>query len=236
MGRLNEMKAKMPQAPILRVKCLLFAAALALVVPLPVHANSDRVDVAAVRKAAEKGDAQAQYDLGSMYAKGVGVAKDAQQAVVWYRKAADQGVAPAQYNVGFMYESGYGVPHDAQQAVLWYRKAADQGLARAQYRLGATYARGLGVAKDAQEALVWYRKAADQGFARAQTALGEAYERGEGVPQDAQQAYFWLLLASAGGDWVATFDRDRIAELLTAEQRAATQAQAADWKPNWKTK
>ena len=45
--------------------------------------------------AAEKGDAQAQYNLGWCYVNGDGVAKDLKQAVYWYRKAADQGHAEA---------------------------------------------------------------------------------------------------------------------------------------------
>ncbi|MSR43556.1 MAG: hypothetical protein EXS19_05920, partial [Pedosphaera sp.] len=39
----------------------------------------------------EKGDASAQYNLGVMYANGLGVPKDEVEAVKWYRKAADQG-------------------------------------------------------------------------------------------------------------------------------------------------
>ena len=43
------------------------------------------------RKAAEQGDAQAQYFLGGMFRDGLGVKQDDAQAVEWYRKAAKQG-------------------------------------------------------------------------------------------------------------------------------------------------
>ena len=43
------------------------------------------------RKAAEQGLAEAQYNLGQVYTKGDGVAKDMIEAVKWYRKAAEQG-------------------------------------------------------------------------------------------------------------------------------------------------
>ena len=52
------------------------------------------------RKAAEQGDASAQYNLGVMYENGHGVEQDDEQAVFWYRKAAEQGYADAQYNLG----------------------------------------------------------------------------------------------------------------------------------------
>ena len=49
-----------------------------------------------LRKAAEQGDASAQYNLGVMYYKGAGVPKDTSAAVAWFRKAAVQGHATAQ--------------------------------------------------------------------------------------------------------------------------------------------
>ncbi|MEW6560686.1 MAG: tetratricopeptide repeat protein, partial [Pseudomonadota bacterium] len=62
------------------------------------------------RKAADQGDADAQYNLGVMYANGQGVPQDYAQAASWFRKAADQGYAAAQNNLGIMYANGQGVP------------------------------------------------------------------------------------------------------------------------------
>ena len=50
-------------------------------------------------QAAEQGNAQAQFNLGWMYANGEGVRQDPVQAVQWYRKAAEQGLGNAQYNL-----------------------------------------------------------------------------------------------------------------------------------------
>jgi peptidoglycan hydrolase-like protein with peptidoglycan-binding domain len=69
------------------------------------------------RKAAEQGDAYAQYNLGLMYAKGEGVTQDDVEAVKWYRKAADQGLAEAQYNLGLMSEKDKGGTQDSAKAV-----------------------------------------------------------------------------------------------------------------------
>ena len=87
------------------------------------------------RKAADQGDAIAQFNLGWMYDEGRGVSKDDAEAVRWYRKAADQGHALAQFNLGAMYANGEGVAKDDAEAVKWYRKAADQGDADAQAKL-----------------------------------------------------------------------------------------------------
>ena len=87
------------------------------------------------RKAAEQGNATAQFNLGVFYASGYGVNKDYYQAVYWYKRAAEQGNMYAQCNLGVCYESGIGVNKDIEQAVFWYRKAAEQGYANAQKAL-----------------------------------------------------------------------------------------------------
>src|SRR6059036_188545 len=63
------------------------------------------------KKRADSGDADAQVNLGQLYAKGEGVPQDFPQARQWYQKAATQGNAQAQVNLGEMYRSE-GVPQD----------------------------------------------------------------------------------------------------------------------------
>jgi TPR repeat protein len=78
------------------------------------------------RKAAEQGEAQAQYSLGIMYNQGKGVPQDYVEAVKWYRKAAEQGLANAQYSLGVMYALGQGVPQDFVLAYMWLNLAASR--------------------------------------------------------------------------------------------------------------
>ena len=84
-------------------------------------------DLDSERKAAEQGDASAQYNLGVMYRDGNGVPKDLAKAVEWFRKAAEQGYPNAQYNLGVMYQDGDGVPRDLVQAHKWFSLAAASG-------------------------------------------------------------------------------------------------------------
>ena len=77
-------------------------------------------------KAAEQGNAEAQYHLGAMYDDGYGVVQDDVAAVKWYTKAAQQNHARAQYNLGVMYVKGEGVVQNYVTAVKWYTKAAQQ--------------------------------------------------------------------------------------------------------------
>jgi hypothetical protein len=180
-------------------------------------------------KAAEQGDAEALYYLGSLYVSGDGVLHDDKQAFEWIRKAANQGLAGAQALLGLMYVKGKGVPQDDKQAGEWYKKAVEQGNvgaqallvimhvedkdialcdkkaieqseADAQTLLGIMYSEGIGVHQDDKQAVEWYKKAAEQGYARAQTLLGTMYYKGEGVPQDDIQAAEWFKKAAEKGD------------------------------------
>src|SRR3989344_3134348 len=151
-------------------------------------------------KAAEKGNANAQYNLGGMYANGKGVTKDEAEAVRWYRKAAEQGLALAQNDLGFMYEKGQGVIKDEAEGVRWYRKAAEQGNANAQTNLGGMYANGRGVARDDAEAVKWYRKAAEHGLVLAQNNLVVMYANGRGVINDDAEAARWYRKAAEQGN------------------------------------
>ena len=79
------------------------------------------------KKAADQGNADAQYELGYMYSRGEGVTLSDSEAVRWYKLAADQGDAMALYELGFMYENGYGVTQSDTEAIKYYKLAADQG-------------------------------------------------------------------------------------------------------------
>ena len=73
---------------------------------------------------AQGGDAEAQYYLGQMFERGLGVAPDYAAAAQWYRKAAEQGDSAAQISLGSLYEAGRGVPRDEEEAIRWFRRAA----------------------------------------------------------------------------------------------------------------
>jgi hypothetical protein len=121
--------------------------------------------------AAAQGYANAQNNLGDMFANGRGVAQDYAEAVRLFRLAAEQGHAAGQYNLGVMFENGQGVTQDYAEAVRLYSLAAAQGDADAQLSLGYMFENGRGVAQDRAEAIRWYRLAAAQGHALAKTNL-----------------------------------------------------------------
>ena len=124
-----------------------------------------------LQRLAERGEATAQFYLGTMYSAGSGLPKAATQAAIFYRKAALQGFAEAQYLLGVSYANGEGVARDDALAVVWWHKAAEQGLAVAQNALGGAYAVGYGVSQDYVDAYAWLIVAANSGHQEAQSVI-----------------------------------------------------------------
>ena len=87
------------------------------------------------RKAADQGDADAQFNLGRIYGKATGsyakiraAPQDDMEAMRWYRRSAEQDYRRAQFNLAEMYAEGSrDVPHDDVQAYFWISLAASGG-------------------------------------------------------------------------------------------------------------
>lgn len=148
---------------------------------------------------ANKGDVNAQFNLGRCYYRGEGVSQDYKVAFKWFAKAAEQGHARAQTGLGIMYINGYGVPQDYNEAIKWSTKAAEQGDPNAQLILGGVSFEGKGVPQDYKEAFKWFTKAAEQDNTQAQLTLGSMYINGYGVPQDYNEAAKWITKAAEQG-------------------------------------
>ena len=106
---------------------------------------------------------KAQFAVGAIYDKGIGVRQSYNKAFRWYMKAAAKGNPKAQYNVACMYDHGEGVKQSDSNAFIWYQKAAEQGHADALVNLGIMYQNGQGVSKDYEKAINYYLDALEQG-------------------------------------------------------------------------
>ena len=174
------------------------------------------------RKAADAGDAQAQYELGFCHENGVGVEPDKVEAMKWFRRSAQGGYAPAQFLLGFFHQEGHRLEYDHDEILRWYGKAADQGYAKAQFNLGCYYDDGqdksgkvvaggtvvwtiTGIPKNPVEALKWYSRAAENGHAQAQYLMGNIHHSGEGVQKDHAQSVKWWIKAAELGDSASQF-------------------------------
>lgn len=155
---------------------------------------------------ANGGDAGAQFNMGVMYANGLGVDRDMSAAMDWWEAAARQLHVRAAHNLALAMLAGE--PRDGDRdedqidftAVLRYLKiGSDAGYPNSEYTLGKLYAEGVGVEADPRRAAELFLSASIKGFGRAQYNLGKIYRDGVGMKADSGLSLFWFAEAAERG-------------------------------------
>ena len=125
--------------------------------------------VAIWRPLAERGDADAAFNLGQAYRLGRGVALDLASAQRWLARAAGSGHLDAQTTLGLLlFDSG-----DQAAGARWLKVASEAGEPRAMLVYGTALFNGDGVAKDPVLAYAYVSRAAAQGLGPAKSTLAE---------------------------------------------------------------
>lgn len=114
----------------------------------PTAGTPSGFDLAALKRRAEAGDAEAWVNIGGEFIVGERVPRDFRTAAEAFQKGADLGSENAMFNLGVCYQNGDGVPKDATKALAWFARAADRGHAQGLFMLGMAYRNGAGVTKD----------------------------------------------------------------------------------------
>jgi len=109
-----------------------------------------------LRVAAQAGNTEAQYALGTLYKQGRGVAKNMSEAVrLWSLAAlADNPDAEVEYAIALF--NGDGVAKNEQTAAALFHRAAQHGNPVAQDRYARILAEGRGAPKDPVQATKWH--------------------------------------------------------------------------------
>lgn len=157
----------------------LVAAALLVAAAAPLSAQSVKAGIDAWQKAdyaaavaiwrplAEKGNADAEFNLGQAYRLGHGVPTNLAAAKTWFERAAAQGHIDAETTLGLLlFENG-----DQAEALKWLKQAADRDEARAQLVYGTALVNGDGIAQDPALGYGYVSRAAAQGLAPAKETL-----------------------------------------------------------------
>lgn len=154
----------------------------------------------------ESGNALAMYDLGRMFADGLGREIDLQAAHEWYEKTLtaflsteeEKSKPYLEYRIGKMYAAGLGTEQNYEQAASWFQEAVDKNHKYAQYSLGSLFYRGQGVSQDYAQALRLYTLSADQGNPYADYELAKMYRDGVGTQVDAAISDQYFKAAFSG--------------------------------------
>lgn len=210
-------------------------ATLASIVAQPGESRAEMppadVGTEALRAAAARGDAKAQFIIASRYLDGQGVAQDLPKAAYWYQVAAERGLAPAQYRLATLFERGKGVPQDAATALLWYERAAEGGNIKSMHNAAVIAAGNQAGTPNYDKAFRWFKSAAERGLHDSQFNLAVLYERGLGTRVDAKEAYFWYMLAAKQGDADAGKRADKLVATLATADANAVNGRIANWSP-----
>lgn len=168
------------------------------------------------QKAANHGLDAAQWRIGEMYARGLGVEPNIEKAIAWRTKAAEQGNPVYQFVMGMMYIYGgfsdystyiypdyfkfeIDVPADIDKADMWMRMFSNKELNKIEKDLIETNgAYSFSINKlayllhnrgDYNREIYWYQREIDWGGYRdACCRLGEMFFKGLGVSKDYEKA------------------------------------------------
>lgn len=208
------------------------------------HAGDAANSVAALRYAADGGEALAQWKLGRMYAEGDGVSRDDAKAYDYFSKIvehfADDEPEPREramaanafVAVGLYLRDGVasaGIAPDADRALDLFRYAATYFRnADAQYHLARMYLDGAGVRRNARQGANWLELAARKGHIQAQALLGKLMFEGEagGAAQRPRGLMYLTLARDGAGEgaaekWIADLHAKALNAASEEERKTA---------------
>ena len=190
------------------MRTLLLALTISIAAP-PAEAQTVRAGIEAWQKGdaagavgiwrplANKGDADAAFNLGQAYRLGKGVPTDLAQAQGWLERAARKGHVDAAATLGLLlFQNGNRVA-----AMRWLKAAAEAGEPRALLMVGTALYNGDGIAADPIRAYAYVSRAAAQGLAPAKATLADMDQI---MPIEQRQKGLALAKTMAGADKTAT--------------------------------
>jgi TPR repeat protein len=157
-----------------------------------------------LKKSAELGNAEAQYNLGYSYQAGIAVEKNQKTAIKWYLKSADQGFNDALYQLMMMYGNGNGVKQDPQKAFYYALKCAENNDGTCMWNVVNCYYTGMGVDKSIDKMVEWATRLgkldnpenlSKSGYITSiRLQLAGMYRDGKDITQDYFKSYLWYLI------------------------------------------
>lgn len=162
-----------------------------------------------LRRAAARGEPEAQLGWAHALLDGHGTPRDPAAAFRWFRIAAQSGSRDAINMVGRCHELGWGTPVNLPQAARAYRVAADMRCAWAQFNLASLMLHADEIGRDRTEALSLFVRAARAGNAKAMNMLGQACEEGWRGISKPHAARRWYRRAARRGCFRGCFNTAR---------------------------
>ena len=156
--------------------------------------------LAAAKKMAEQGDAQAEYTYAMYILGGALGFPDYAKVVELLTSSAAKDNSDALYELGVCYMNGEGVKNDSLKAEELWKRAVALGNVDAMVALGAAYRGGKGIPENPRGCFEMYKAAADAGSSAGYLHLGICYFNGTGTEADIEKAIETVKVAEDMGN------------------------------------
>jgi TPR repeat protein len=138
---------------------------------------------------------------------------------------SNEGDSEAMHQLGLEYARGRGdIKVDNKKAIEWFSKSAMRGNKRAMTKLGLMHLEGRGTPVDTKEAMRWFQLAADREDPHAHYILSNERLDGTHIQRDLKLAYVHMSLAVRNQHPSALGKPERLAKMLTANERREADA------------
>ena len=157
-----------------------------------------------LKKAAELGNAEAQYNLGVSLEGGYGVEKDEALAFVWYLKSAEQGYNDGLYKMMMAHATGKNAEMNYTKAFEYALECSENDDPTCMLNVVSCYIDGIGTDRNLDKMLEWAKRlgklqnpknlASSGKITSARLNLAYMYRDGTDVEKDITESYAWFLI------------------------------------------
>jgi TPR repeat protein len=193
-----------------------------------------------LKKAAELGSAEAQYNLGYCYQAGIGTERDLTKSIEWYSKSAEQGWNDALYAMMMAYGNGQGVNQDSKKAFEYALRCADNNDPTCMFNVIGCYKDGTGTDQNIAKMLAWAIRLGklenpenlqlSGTITSARLNLANLYRDGSLIEKDLYKSYLWYLIYNESKVDFSYFKQQSIIEEIKELEGQLTEEQLANSK------
>ena len=147
-----------------------------------------------------KFDADAQYNLATLYETGKGIKQNKAIAANLYAAAARRGLPEAAIQLLRLKVKDSELDITMIEIFSYLKIAAKNGFSKAQFILANEYELGDVITRNYAKAAYWYHEAAKKGLTKAQYNFAVMLDEGKGISKNSERANIWYRRAAEAGN------------------------------------
>ena len=188
-----------------------------------------------LRKAAELGNAEAQYNFGYFLQNGIGIEKNPEEAVKWYKESSDNHFNDGHYAMMMAYGNGNGIEQNSKMAFEYALKCAGNNDPTCMWNVVNCYITGNGVEQSIGKFREWIVRLAklenpenltQSGYiTSARLEIARGMKNGKYFDQDPQQSYLWYITYNESKRDFSILEQQKVIEEIKELEKSLLQEQ-----------